>query len=133
MSGWENNGMNEKKQNKGPFDVRRNILLAPAPAEKLQEMLHRLRAIEPVIDSSLDQHGHLSISYDASRIGMHDIETMLDETGIARSSSLWWKVKSDWYRYLDENAKSNARSEGGACCNHPPAVQGGNSIEGKIH
>lgn len=120
------------KPSKGPFDVTRKISLAPAPTEKLQDAVRRLTSIEPIIDTHVDRHGQLRISYDASRVGIRDIEAMLDKAGIACTSGFWWRLKSAWYRFLDENAKSNARSGGGACCNRPPSVSGGSSDTRKV-
>lgn len=120
------------KTGKGPFDVTRKILLAPAAAEKLKDAAQQLMAVEPIIDARVDQRGRLRISYDASCVGIRDIEALLDKAGIARASGAWWWLKSVWYRFLDENAKSNARSEGGACCNRPPSVPGGSSDAGKV-
>lgn len=113
--------MTDRKQANGSFDVSRTIPLAPVGAERLQEAMIQLRAIEPVIDAQVDQRGQLHVSYDASSVGMQDIEMILDQAGIARAGTLWWKLKSGWYRFVDENAKSNARSGDGACCNRPPS------------
>jgi hypothetical protein len=109
---------------KGPYDVTRTILLAPAAAEKLNAATQRLRDIEPIIDVHVDKRGRLRISYDASCVGIRDVEGLLDEEGIARSSTFWWHLKSAWYRFLDNNARSNALSQGGACCSRPPPAGG---------
>jgi hypothetical protein len=124
--------MTDKKQTSGSFDVSRKMPLAPADAERLQEAMAQLRAVEPVIDVQMDQRGQLHISYDASSVGMREIEAILDKSGIARAESLWWKLKSGWYRFVDENTKSNARSGGGACCNRPPAEYGASNDAGQI-
>ncbi|HUW28635.1 MAG TPA: hypothetical protein VMV97_08490 [Sulfuriferula sp.] len=120
------------KPSKGSFAVTRKIPLAPAAAEKLQNAIQQLTAIETIIDAHVDRHGQLRISYDASSVGIRDIEALLDKAGIARTSGFWWRLKSAWYRFLDENAKSNARSGGGACCNRPPSMPGGSSDTRKV-
>jgi hypothetical protein len=112
------------KKQKGPFDVSRTVLLAPASAERLNAAIQRLKNIEPIIDAGMDQHGRLRISYDASCVGIRDVEELLDEDGIGRASGLWWHLKSLWYRFLDENTRSNALSKGGACCSRPPPTLG---------
>lgn len=120
------------KHSKGPFDVTRKISLVPTAAEKLQDAVQQLTAIELIIDAHVDRHGQLRISYDASSVGIRDIEALLDKLDIARKSDIWWRLKSAWYRFLDENAKSNARSGGGACCNRPPSAHGGGNDAGKV-
>lgn len=120
------------KPSKGPFDVTRKISLAPAPTEKLQDAVGQLTSIEPIIDTHVDRHGQLRISYDASNVGIRDIEALLNKAGIARTSGFWWRLKSAWYRFLDENVKSNSHSVGGACCNRPPSAHGGSNDAGKV-
>ncbi|WP_223248441.1 hypothetical protein [Sulfurirhabdus autotrophica] len=121
------------KPGKGPFDVTRKILLAPTAPERWHEAVTRLKTIEPIIDANIDQNGRLRISYDASCVGMRDIEPLLDEMSVYRASGFWSRIKLSWYRFLDENAKSNAVSGGGACCNRPPAAHDGSSDAGKAH
>jgi len=120
------------KSSKGPFDVTRKISLAPTAAEKLQNAIQQLTFIESILDAHLDGHGQLRISYDASSVGIRDIEALLEKAGIACTSGFWWRLKSAWYRFLDENAKSNAISGGGACCNRSPSVPGGSSDTRKV-
>lgn len=113
--------MTDGKQANDSFDVSRTIPLAPVDTGRLQEAMTRLRAIEPVIDVQVDQRGRLHVLYDASSISMQDIEAILEKSGIVRAENFWWKLKSGWYRFVDENAKSNASSGEGACCNRPPS------------
>lgn len=119
------------KEDKGPFVVARNIPLAPVSAEKLQDAVRQLAALDPILDAHIDRHGHLRISYAASHIDIRNIETLLDKTGIARASGSWWRLKSAWYQFLDENARVNALSQGGACCNRPPSAHGRSGETGK--
>jgi hypothetical protein len=116
--------MSNKNRPKGPFDVKRKILLAPVNDEKLRDALEQLKAIEPVIDLRVDQRGNLRITYDASCVSIRDIESLLDNTHIHRASGLGWRIKSAWYHFLDDNARSNALSRGGACCSRPPPGAG---------
>lgn len=117
--------MNEQKPAHGAFDVVRKIPLAAAAVEPQQEVLHRLRAMEPIRDATVDKRGRLCIVYDTSRIGMHEIEALLDDAGIARAGGFWARQKLAWYRFLDNNARENSRRGDGACCNRPPAVPHG--------
>ena len=109
---------------RGAFDVTRQISLLTCPHEKLQEAMRKLVSVQPVLDARVDRHDRISVSYDASSIGMHNIEILLDELGLQRKNDFWWKLKSAWFDYVDENAQANARANGGACCNRPPSVNG---------
>lgn len=94
--------------------------MLPASLEQLEEAADKLRNIEPVSEVHIDGNDRLRVRYDASCVGFGDIERLLDESGIRRPDTFWWRFKSGLYRFFDSNARSNAPSKGGACCNRPP-------------
>lgn len=101
-------------------EVKRSIPLLPASPEQLESAAAKLRGIEPISEVRLDGGTRMHVRYDASCVGFGDVERLLDEAGIRRPSTAWWRFKSAWYRFLDGNARSNALSKGGACCSRPP-------------
>ncbi len=111
------------------FVVSRNIPLKPCKAEKLQEAIGNLVARDLLVGARMTTRNRLHVSYDASCAGIRDIETWLGEAGIPIAPGFGWRLKSSWYAFLDENAKSNSRSSGGACCNRPPP---GSGDDGKV-
>jgi len=115
----------QAKMSKGPFDVDRTIPLRPVAADKFEEAVRKICALEPVVDAHIDRHGQLRIRYVASSVGIRDIERLLDESGVRRPSNAWWQFKSAWYRFLDDNARTNAHASGGACCNRAPTPWSG--------
>lgn len=102
-------------------ELKRIVPLLPAAPEKLDALISRLESIEPISEARLDSGGRLRIRYDASCVSIRDIERFMDEAGVARPSGAWWRFKSAWYRFVDDNARSNALSAGGACCSRPPS------------
>ncbi|MDA8093123.1 MAG: hypothetical protein M0T84_04295 [Betaproteobacteria bacterium] len=102
------------------FAVTRTLPLAPHAAETLDRALDKLRAATGIIEARLARPVSLVLRYDASAIGIREIETRLQEAGIACNATLGWRLKSAWYAFVDGNARSNAASTGGACCNRPP-------------
>lgn len=122
---------NSKHPGKGPFDVSRKIRLSLVAANALRDAMRQLRTIDGVRSVAADPRDQLRVSYDASHLGIRDIEAMLAKAGIASASGAWWRLKSAWYRFLDENAHANAHSQGEACCNRPPSAHGGNGETGK--
>jgi hypothetical protein len=102
------------------FLVKRTIPLSNTPAERLDEGVRALRAIEPITDVRVEGD-RLRLRYDASCVGLKDIEQLLADAGIVPASGFWWRCKSALYRFLDANARSNALSRGGACCGRPPS------------
>jgi len=107
------------------FQVRRAIPLADVRPEKLEQAVQALRATGWLSDVGVDGR-RLRVSYDASGANFRDIERLLDEAGLQRPTSLWWRFRSAWYRFVDTNSRSNALSRGGACCNRPPSPWRGN-------
>ena len=127
-----NDAVKKSGKSNTSFDLTRVIPLAFADSEKWSSAASRLLTIEPVHVADIDPIGRLHISYDASFIGVRDIESLLDELGITRKNDFWWRMKSSWYSYVDENAKANACSIGGACCNSPPSFNSGSGKSIKI-
>ncbi len=112
------------ERNGSPFVVSRNIPLQQCEAEKLQEAIRDLVEKDLIVGARSDPRGLVHVSYDASCVRIRDIETWLEEAGIRIARGLGWRLKSSWYAFLDENAKSNAKSSGGACCNRLPPGSG---------
>lgn len=111
-------------QKAGAFSLKRSVPLLPAPEEQLRALVSRLTGIEAIGEAHIDHRGRLSVRYDASCVGLKDIERLIDEAGIKLRVSAWWRIKSAWYRFVDANARSNALSSGGACCSRPPSPWG---------
>lgn len=102
------------------FEVTRTIPLAPQAAETLAGALDALRATAGIIEARLARPASLMLRYDAAVIGIREIENFLQGTGVACNATRAWRLKSAWYAFVDGNARSNAASTGGACCNRPP-------------
>ena len=81
-----------------------------------------LKRIEPIEYATAAGKNRLRIRYAASCVGFREIERLLDEAQVTRPSSLWWRLKSGWYAFLDQNARSNAMSGDGECCSRPPGL-----------
>lgn len=64
----------------------------------------------------------LTVTYDAAQTDFGSIEKTLRDAGYPPENGWWSKLKSGWYRYLDENAQTNAKSKGGACCGKPSDI-----------
>ena len=83
-------------------------------------------AEQPGVDfANVRDDGGLEVRYDASRIGFQEIEQILDEAGLSRPAGFAWRIKSEWFRFTDSNARANANATH-ACCSRPPVQAGGN-------
>lgn len=123
----------DKQPINGAFALNRIIPVAPVSEDKLLEAAQVLRQQKAVIDAHIDKRGRLRAAYDASRIGMHNIELLLDDLEIPRDATFWSRVKLAWFRMTDDNARDNARAGNGACCNRPPTVPRDLASEKKRH
>lgn len=120
-------GLLNSSRTGGAFEVKRTIPVHDAQPDKLQQLANTLQAIESIAEVRVDD-GQLHLCHDASGVGSQDIERLLNEAGLQRPASFWWRCRSAWYRFLDTNARSNARSLSGACCSRPPSPwRGGNT------
>ncbi len=106
----------------GPFAVTRTVRTADVPPERLDRVARGIEGTEGILQASVGRRGRLRVRYDASCVGFWDVERMLDEAGVALSRGVGWRLKSAWYRFLDQNARANAVSKGGACCSNPVDV-----------
>jgi hypothetical protein len=105
------------------FSVTRTIPTVGASREALDRASARLRALDGAQEAVVIGDSRLRVQYDSSRLGFWEIETQLDEAGIARPNGFWWRTKAEWYRYTDHNSQDNA-SHVAACCSKPPVKPG---------
>lgn len=108
------------------FTVTRTIPIVAAASGHVERVIESLENLEPVAYARVTGSDRLQVRYDASCFGFRELEHLLDDAGIVRPFGLWWRLRAAWYAFVDQNARSNARSGGGACCNRPPGLGGGN-------
>ncbi|MBI5936691.1 MAG: hypothetical protein HY850_02470 [Betaproteobacteria bacterium] len=104
--------------------VCRLVALAEGQTARIAAVAEQLRRLDGVSDVELRGAARLWLRYDAALIGYSEIERALDGAGLRRRTNLGWRLRSAWYRFLDENIQSNARTRSAACCSHPPAGAG---------
>ncbi len=104
------------------FTVTRVARTINASDKQLTRVAQILEETEGLLEVRVGREGRLHIRYDASHIGFGDIERLLDNVDIALPRSAGWWLKSAWYRFLDQNAQTNATAKGGACCSNPTDI-----------
>jgi len=112
----------EDKKPNDAFVVHRSLRVQNADnnAQKIENCLISLKGIR-MVDVDLKK-GRLAITYDASQTSFGIIEKALNDVDCPPKKNGWSRLKSSWYRYLDENAQANAKSKGGACCSNPSDI-----------
>jgi len=106
------------------FVVQRSLRVSSVhPQNDVKALHHSLATKKGVKTVDIDTNRtRLRITYDAAQIGFDVIEKILANAGYPPDVSWWSRIKSGWYRYLDENARINAKSKGGACCSNPSDI-----------
>ncbi len=62
----------------------------------------------------------LRVLYNATITSFGAISETLEDTGFPPAQGWWHRVRGNWYEYLDDNARTNAKSPAPPCCNKPP-------------
>lgn len=119
-------GARDTQSGSGDFVVRRRVsvvgLDAAADGRAIRERLSVLPGVQEVnVDA---EEGRVQITYDTSHVGFAEIEAGLADAGHPRCAGIASRLRAWWYRYLDENARDNARSRA-ACCSNPRGVYAG--------
>lgn len=68
------------------------------------------------------EHDRIHIHYDNTIIGIETVIEILRNVGCSPQQRFWDRLKYSWWRYLDENARDNARSPGAPCCGNPATL-----------
>ena len=96
--------------------VRRSVQLPAPPTES-----DRIALTDWPGMGSVECRGRrLVLCYDAADVQWSELHPWLvDRLGLDTSGILV-RLKLAWYRFVDGNARANAQSRGGHCCNKPP-------------
>ncbi|MBE2294622.1 MAG: cation transporter [Phycisphaerales bacterium] len=68
------------------------------------------------------EHAHIHIGYDNTMIGVETLIEILRNVGCPPRQRFWDRLKYGWWRYLDENARGNAKNPGAPCCGNPTTL-----------
>lgn len=68
------------------------------------------------------EHDRIRIHYDNTIIDIETVIEILRNAGCPSRQRFWDRLKYGWWRYLDENARGNARSPGAPCCSNPATL-----------
>ena len=102
--------------------VRRKIALSfigsNEPISRSISLLADNPAISKVDYDSTDKS--ISIEYDQLLINYTDLLAILSKLDTSYKKGFGFKLRTNWYDYLDTTARENASAPPPACCNKPP-------------
>tara|TARA_R110001592_G_scaffold266597_1_gene532313 strand:- start:147 stop:503 length:357 start_codon:yes stop_codon:yes gene_type:complete len=101
--------------------VVRHLKLVPTEQQQLQDAITEIDQIYGLDAISFNEKKHiLNLAYDASRICLDGIEDVLKQYNIEISHDWWTHFKEDYYKFVDQNIKDNAKHQPWSCHNRPP-------------
>lgn len=74
------------------------------------------------ISFELNSRGSLIIRYDAAVFGFTQVLSQLEQLGIKVRDSRWFRIKTEWYDFVDNNVASHANQRPKVSCNRVPRI-----------
>jgi len=100
--------------------IRHLRLVNPEP-KNIEAVVNDIDQIYGVDGVSFDSESSvLNVAYDASRTCIDCIEGALNKNEVSRARDWWTNLKTNYYHYVDDNIKDNAKHEAWCCHNLPP-------------
>ena len=91
--------------------------------EQLRLLVRELLQLNGVVEVvGIIRRHQLRISYEPNRINFDKIEQTLTALDFPPSLHWWMRLKANWYRFTDDNARANAEAKGGSCCSQPTDI-----------
>ena len=85
--------------------------------ESLTNQIDRLMGVDGV--SLFEDKNLLKVAYDGSKLGINELEEIIESQHCHLAQDWWSRWKLGWYRSTDKNIKDNAAYVP-HCCNKPP-------------
>ena len=101
--------------------VIRHLKLEPTEQDTLYSAISEIDLMYGLDAISFDEKKYvLNLAYDASRICLDGIEDVLKKHNIEIHHDWWTHFKEDYYKFVDQNIKDNAKHQPWSCHNRPP-------------
>lgn len=96
--------------------VARHLKLEQPDEKRLASAIARINDLFGLDCVSFDAPSNvLNLAYDATRVSIEDVESILEEFEIEIGHGWWTHLKERYYRATDENVKENAQAEPWSC------------------
>lgn len=74
------------------------------------------------ISLALNNRGHLIVRYDAALFEFIQVLSQLEQLGIKVRDSRWFRIKTEWYDFVDNNVATHANQRPKVSCNRVPRI-----------
>lgn len=106
---------------KSVLTKRKIPILSGCSPNQIKATLYLLNSVTGVIKTSYDsQDNSILFEYNLLKINYSDIEDIVIEQEICKSTGIRKKLLTTWFDYLDTTARDNALAPPAGCCNKPP-------------
>ncbi|MGM0783748.1 MAG: cation transporter [Pseudomonadota bacterium] len=96
--------------------VTRALKVTPDAAGHISAAVSEIDALSGLDSVAYDpNHRKLHLAYDAKRLCIDDIEEVLARHGVSIGPGRWNRIKEDYYRFIDQNVKDNAKQKPWSC------------------
>ena len=93
------------------------------PVAGCTRILMNLASLPGVATASMSsRQNKIHLCYDATLVNIDTVLTLLHDAGCTLRYNWFDRLRLAWYRYVDENARKNAKLSGSACCSTPTSV-----------
>ncbi|MBL4575796.1 MAG: hypothetical protein JKY51_06825 [Opitutaceae bacterium] len=116
--------MTKKEHRLGVHEVNlviRHLKLDEPATEAVEAAISEIDQLFGMDGVSFDDKSYvINLAYDASHIGIGQIEGILAKYSLDISHDWWTELKEGYYRFVDQNIKDNAKHEPWSCHKTPP-------------
>lgn len=109
---------------RGAWDTRHWIRIpaldGPISGERLKTSIEQLEGVRLVLTYPLRQK--IRVTYDQTKIDYRKILNALAQLELPAAEDWLSKAKGNWFQYLDETARENARVPASPCCSNPTNI-----------
>ena len=104
--------------------VERHLKLEPCETEAIESAVAEIDGLFGLDCVSFDATSRvITLAYDATRLGLDNIEKVLDKHGVDIGHGWWTHFKENFYGFVDQNMKENAVHEPWSCHQNPPTAR----------
>lgn len=109
---------------RGAWDTRHWIgvpgLTHPADGLQLETSLAELQGMTRVV--VYPEKHKIRVTYDQTQLDFVRIIEQLERVGFPAATGWWSQRKANWFQYLDQTARENARAPAPPCCSNPRGI-----------
>lgn len=104
--------------------VKRTLALTGLQENERTPMCEEIAQLLGIDEVSFEQQSEkLSIAYDPTHVDLDDIEGIVQRHGAEIAANWWNRVKTGYYRFVDQNVRDNAKHQPHCCHKLPPGHQ----------